>query len=125
MPLYEYKCHQCGKKFDVLQKFSDPQLTTHEECGGPLERLASAPAFHFKGTGWYVTDYAKSNGVSTPASDTSKSDASSSEAKADAKSDSKGESKSESKSESKTESKTESSPKPAATNSSTTSSSDK
>ncbi len=125
MPLYEYKCHQCGKKFDVLQKFSDPQLTVHEECGGALERLVSAPAFHFKGTGWYVTDYAKSNGVSTPASESSKSDSSSSEAKADAKSDAKSESKAESKSESKSEAKTESSSKPAASAPSSSSTSDK
>ena len=112
MPLYEYKCHKCGKKFDALQKFSDSPLTVHEECGGPLERLVSAPAFHFKGTGWYVTDYAKSNGVSTPASEGSKSESSSGESKSDAKSSDK---KSESKSESKAETKTESTAKPSAT----------
>ncbi len=67
MPLYEYKCEKCGKRFDALQKFSDEPLSVHEECGGVLERLVSPPAFHFKGTGWYVTDYAKSNGVSAPA----------------------------------------------------------
>ncbi len=59
MPLYEYKCHSCGKTFEALQKFSDAPLTTHEECGGQLEQLLSAPAFHLKGTGWYATDYAK------------------------------------------------------------------
>ena len=69
MPLYEYLCHKCGKRFDVLQKFSDEPLTVHEEDGGDVERLVSAPAFHFKGTGWYVTDYAKSNGVSSPNSE--------------------------------------------------------
>ena len=66
MPLYEYQCQSCGRKFEVLQKFSDPPLTTHEECGGKAERVLSAPAFHLKGTGWYATDYAKS-GSSTPA----------------------------------------------------------
>lgn len=105
----------------MLQKFSDPQLTVHEECGGEVERLVSAPAFHFKGTGWYVTDYAKSNGVSTPASESGKADSSGSEAKADAKSDA----KSESKSESKTETKTETSPKPAASAPAAASTSDK
>ncbi len=115
MPLYEYKCHQCGKKFDALQKFSDSPLTVHEECGGALERLVSAPAFHFKGTGWYVTDYAKSNGVSTPASENSKSDSSSGESKAEAKADSKSDAKPETKTESKTETK------PAATSSSSSS----
>jgi len=117
MPLYEYKCHKCGKKFDVLQKFSDARLTVHEECGGEVERLVSAPAFHFKGTGWYVTDYAKSNGVSTPASESAKSDASSGDSKAEAKS----ETKTESKAEAKSETKTESTPKPAASTPSTSS----
>src|ERR1700758_3684330 len=65
MPIYEYKCNSCGKKFEKIEKFSDAPLETHEECGGPVERLISAPAFQFKGTGWYVTDYAnKSNGGS-------------------------------------------------------------
>jgi putative FmdB family regulatory protein len=67
MPIYEYKCESCGKTFTKLQKFSDEPLTMHEECGsGPVEKLISAPAFHFKGTGWYVTDYAKSS-ASNPA----------------------------------------------------------
>jgi len=117
MPLYEYKCHKCGKKFDVLQKFSDARLTVHEECGGEVERLVSAPAFHFKGTGWYVTDYAKSNGVSTPASESGKSESSS----GDSKTESKSETKTESKTETKSETKTESTPKPAASTPSTSS----
>lgn len=62
MPLYEYKCHKCGKTFEIIQKFSDEPLTTHEGCGGAVERLLSAPALQFKGTGWYVTDYARKNG---------------------------------------------------------------
>jgi len=64
MPLYEYKCQSCGAVFEVRQKFSDPPLTTHKECGGPVERLISAPALQFKGTGWYVTDYAHKSGSS-------------------------------------------------------------
>jgi putative FmdB family regulatory protein len=59
MPLYEYRCGSCGEQFEVMQKFSDPPLTTHERCGGPVERLLSAPAIQFKGSGWYVTDYAR------------------------------------------------------------------
>ncbi len=66
MPLYEYKCHGCGKTFEVIQKFSDEPLKTHVECGGDLERLLSAPALQFKGSGWYVTDYAGKNGGSKP-----------------------------------------------------------
>ena len=59
MPLYEYKCHRCDKTFEVMQRFSDAPLTTHEGCGGEVERLLSAPALQFKGSGWYVTDYGK------------------------------------------------------------------
>jgi putative FmdB family regulatory protein len=92
MPIYEYKCNSCGKKFEKIEKFSDAPLETHEECGGgPVERLISAPAFQFKGTGWYVTDYAnKSNGGGAAGhngSDSHKKD-SSSEAKSDSSSSS-------------------------------------
>ena len=59
MPLYEYQCEGCGEVFELIQKFSDPPLTVHEKCGGPVHRLLSAPALQFKGSGWYVTDYAK------------------------------------------------------------------
>ncbi len=62
MPLYEYRCKACGAVFEVMQKFSDEPLKTHAECGGKVERLVSPPALQFKGTGWYVTDYAKGNG---------------------------------------------------------------
>lgn len=66
MPLYEYKCHKCGDVFEVMQKFADDPLRTHEQCGGSLERLLSAPALQFKGSGWYVTDYARAgNGKSS------------------------------------------------------------
>jgi putative FmdB family regulatory protein len=65
MPLYEYKCANCGKKFEVIQKFSDLPLARHEECGsGPVERLISVSALQFKGSGWYVNDYAKNGGTS-------------------------------------------------------------
>src|SRR5262245_28362788 len=59
MPLYDYRCHKCGEVFEVKQKFSDDVLKVHEGCGGDLERLISPPAFQFKGSGWYVTDYAR------------------------------------------------------------------
>jgi putative FmdB family regulatory protein len=108
MPLYEYKCLSCGKTFEVIQKFADEQLKTHPECGGIVEKLFSAPAFHLKGTGWYATDYGKGNGKAK--SEESKSESKSE--KGDAKSE-KSESKSESSTssgESKSESKTESKP---------------
>ena len=59
MPLYEYQCEKCGATVEKIQKFSDPPLTICEKCGGPLERLVSSPAIQFKGSGWYVTDYAR------------------------------------------------------------------
>lgn len=61
MPLYEYKCQKCGDVFEVIQKFSDEPLKTHSKdaCGGAVERLWAAPALVFKGSGWYITDYAK------------------------------------------------------------------
>ena len=67
MPLYEYKCERCGDVFEVMQKFSDAPVETHEGCGGHVERLLSAPALQFKGTGWYITDYARNSGNGKPA----------------------------------------------------------
>lgn len=60
MPIYEYRCKSCDVVIEKRQKFSDPLLTNCAQCGGPLERLISAPGLRFKGTGWYVTDYARS-----------------------------------------------------------------
>ncbi|MHC4473492.1 MAG: FmdB family zinc ribbon protein [Planctomycetota bacterium] len=57
MPLYEYQCPECGT-FERMQKFSDPILTACPTCESPVEKLLSAPAIQFKGSGWYVTDYA-------------------------------------------------------------------
>ncbi len=85
MPLYEYRCENCGDLFEVRQKFSDERLTVHEKCGGKVERLISAPSLQFKGSGFYVNDYARgsnppaNNGESkkkadTPASGSSGSD---------------------------------------------------
>src|SRR5712692_5018057 len=59
MPIYEYQCAKCGKTIEVLQKMSDKPLKKHERCGGALTKLISASGFQFKGTGWYVTDYAR------------------------------------------------------------------
>ena len=58
MPLYEYQCGRCGR-FELIRKFSDPPLEACPTCGGPIQKLFSAPAIQFKGTGWYVTDYAR------------------------------------------------------------------
>src|SRR3954453_2142252 len=101
MPLYEYECKKCGHRFEKIQKFSDPMLKKCPECGGKIEQMISAPAIQFKGSGWYVNDYAKkpapasSNGSDSGKSESVKaesSDGKSSESKSDAKSDSKSES---------------------------------
>ncbi len=100
MPIYEYRCSECGKTFDSIQKFSDEPFTkcgqSRVECPkdgtGAVERLMSAPSFHFKGSGFYITDYNKGSGGAK-------------EAKSPATSSASSESKSETKSETKSESK--------------------
>ena len=64
MPLYEYECKKCHHRFERIQKFSDPHVKKCPDCGGPLEQVVSAPAVQFKGSGWYVTDYAKKSSAS-------------------------------------------------------------
>jgi len=59
VPLYDYLCKKCAHRFEKIQKFSDPEIKECPQCGGEVERLLSAPAVQFKGTGWYVTDYPK------------------------------------------------------------------
>ncbi len=87
MPLYEYECAACGHRFELIQRFSDAPADTCTACGsGPVHKLLSAPAIQFKGTGWYVTDYAgKKSGGDAPASttktETAKPAASSSDSK--------------------------------------------
>jgi|SRR5580693_2057255 putative FmdB family regulatory protein len=66
MPLYEYKCKKCGHQFEKIQKYSDRMVKKCPDCGGRVEQTITAPAVQFKGTGWYVTDYAKkSSGLSS------------------------------------------------------------
>ena len=64
MPLYEYLCDACGHRFEKIQKFSDPLIEECPKCGAKqVHKLVSSPAIQFKGTGWYITDYAKKNTV--------------------------------------------------------------
>jgi putative FmdB family regulatory protein len=94
MPIYEYKCQQCGTHIEKRQNISDQPLTKCEECGGKLEKQWSRTGFQFKGDGWYVTDYAsKGSGKSEKSSteSTGSSDGASKET-ADSKSTAKGES---------------------------------
>jgi putative FmdB family regulatory protein len=83
MPLYEYECKKCGHRFEKIQKFSDKMVKKCPECGGVVEQMISAPAVQFKGTGWYVTDYAKKS--SSPGSSGNSSSESSSKEKKDDK----------------------------------------
>ena len=92
MPIYEYECLQCGKRTEWLQRMSDPPLAACPQCGGEVRRLISAPAFQFKGSGFYKTDYGSGTSGGKP------------ETKPETKSESKAETKTESKSESKPES---------------------
>jgi len=59
MPLYEYECESCGTRFELIRKFSDPPVEACPTCQGPVRKLVSSPAFQFKGSGWYVTDYVR------------------------------------------------------------------
>lgn len=94
MPIYEYECLQCGKRTELLQRLDEAPLAACPQCNGEVRKLVSAPAVQFKGSGWYVTDYAGKKGAGS---------ASKPESKAESGSDSKAESKSESSaSESKT-----------------------
>jgi putative FmdB family regulatory protein len=120
MPLYEYRCDACQHVFEVIQKFSDAPIAVCPVCGlGPVEKLPSSPAIQFKGTGWYITDYARkgqtgqsgaagsnatsgkdesgSGGESTGAKASGEAGAGSTESKSDSKADNKTESKTESK----------------------------
>ncbi len=96
MPLYEYKCEKCGKRFEKIERFQGPFLKKCPNCGGKVERLMSPSAIQFKGSGWYVTDYARSSSRGGEKSDGGAAD----------KSESKAEAKGESKTETKTETKT-------------------
>jgi putative FmdB family regulatory protein len=107
MPLYEYECKKCHHRIEKIQSFSARHIKKCPDCGGVLEQVISAPAVQFKGSGWYVTDYAKKS--SAPAASSSNGDSGSkgeSSSKSDSKSDSgsKGESASKSESNSKSES---------------------
>ena len=92
MPLYEYECGACGHRFEVIQKFSDAPIEKCPSCGSKVRKLQSAPAFQFKGSGWYVTDYAKTGSA-----------AETKESKDGRKADKDAQGKAESQSEGKTE----------------------
>jgi len=84
MPLYEYECDACGHRFEQIRKFSDPPLEACPKCGGRVRKLVSSPAFQFKGSGFYATDYARKGdtGKSTDSKDSGSKETSASETKA-------------------------------------------
>jgi len=105
MPLYEYQCGKCTHRFEKIQKFSDPGPDTCPACGGgPVARMPSSPAIQFKGTGWYITDYAKKTGTEAGKSGAEKAEGGKSDA--GGKSDSGGKSESGAKSDSSGKSET-------------------
>ena len=74
MPLYEYECDDCGRRFELIRKFSDAPVTNCTTCNGSVRKLFSSPAIQFKGTGWYVTDYARKPSADQAASANSADD---------------------------------------------------
>jgi len=83
MPIYEYRCLDCGHQFELMQKFSDPPAETCTSCSGTVQKLISRSAFHLKGSGWYVTDYGRNGSANGKATD--KADSESSTESSDAK----------------------------------------
>ena len=79
MPIYEYRCSTCGKTFEKIQRFSDAPVEVHEGCGGKVEKLISTSALMFKGSGFYITDYARKS--SAPAGESSGSSSSGGDSK--------------------------------------------
>ena len=106
MPLYEYQCDACGHRFEVIQKFSDSPIESCEKCNGTVRKLLSSPAIQFKGSGWYITDYARAGkSESKSESGTSGAKSESSSSSGESKTETKGETKTETKSDAKSESK--------------------
>ncbi len=95
VPIYEYECTKCGHRFEIVQKVSDTSFPKCEKCKGKVERLVSSPAIQFKGTGWYVTDYARKSSGPEP-SKSSSSESSSTDDKPSKKSKDKDKDKSSS-----------------------------
>jgi len=74
VPLYEYKCAKCGKRTEKIENVSGPHLKKCPHCGGKVERMVTAPAIQFKGSGWYVTDYAGKSSAKESAADSAATD---------------------------------------------------
>jgi putative FmdB family regulatory protein len=120
MPIYEYRCLDCGHQFELMQKFSDPPAETCTSCSGTVQKLISRSAFHLKGSGWYATDYGRNGSAKDKAAD--KNDSESSDTKSSDTKSSDTKSPSDSSGSASTESSSTGSASPESTKSSTTSS---
>ena len=89
MPLYEYQCDACAHRFEVIQQYKDAPIDICPKCGGTVKKLLSSPAIQFKGSGFYITDYARKSESATTKSGEAKSDSTSGESKSDSKSETK------------------------------------
>jgi putative FmdB family regulatory protein len=106
LPLYEYKCVKCGRRFEKIESVNASETKKCPKCGARAERMASAPAIQFKGSGWYVTDYAGKGSAASPSEGSGEAaEAKGSEKASEKSSETKTDSKPDSKSDSKTESK--------------------
>ena len=123
MPLYEYECDACGHKFEKIQKFSDPIESKCPKCGGPVHKLMSSPAIQFKGSGFYITDYAKKDHVASAKADKAEAAKSDNAGKSDkaekSEKSEKSETGSKSSSSSSSDAGTSSTPAPTTTKSTT------
>lgn len=89
MPIYEYRCQDCHHEFERMQKFSDPPVAACPACEGAVQKLISRSAFHLKGSGWYVTDYARDGGQKSDSPEKSESEKTTAEKNTSEKSDTK------------------------------------
>jgi putative FmdB family regulatory protein len=99
MPLYEYQCDACAHRFEVIQQYKDAPIDICPKCGGTVKKLLSSPAIQFKGSGFYITDYARkgSDSATTKSGEAKSESTSSSESKSESKTETKSESKSDAK----------------------------
>ena len=105
MPIYEFECTECGKRTERLQRLDDPPLAECPSCGGPVQKAVSAPAFQFKGSGWYVTDYARKDAAKSSGDDKKDSKKSSGDSSESGSSDKGSSSEKKAKSETKSSTK--------------------
>jgi putative FmdB family regulatory protein len=125
MPLYEYECSACGNRFEQIQKFSDPPVEVCPKCGQrEVRKLLSTPAIQFKGTGWYITDYARAGAKESKESADSKEAKESGESKTSLESGKSKESKESKESKKSTESTTSKEAVPSTSSASTSKSND-